>query len=230
MNPWEKIDVARAPDGGELILYQRDHEFVIRIDGRELMSSHAHGSEEAMAELACARLAQAEAPRVLIGGLGLGYTLAAALRLLPATARVLVAELVPAVVEWNRGPLANLAGRPLDDPRVEVKVLDVADVLRATRQRYDAILFDVDNGPVALTRKANQILYSDLGIKRVKSTLRTGGVFSVWSAAPDTIFAERLRRLGFTNVVTHDVHSRGVAGGPKHTIFVALAPEATRIR
>ncbi len=225
MIPWKTIGRTRTPDGGELVLYQQAHEFVIRVDGHELMSSREHASEESMAELVCGQLAQAEAPRVLIGGLGLGYTLAATLRLLPETARVIVAELVPAVVEWNRGPLANLAGRPLADPRVEVKVRDVADVLRATRQRYDAILYDVDNGPAALTRKANQLLYSDPALKRVKSTLRPGGVFSVWSAAPDATFAARLRRLGFTQVAAHDVPSRGVGGGPKHTIFVARAPE-----
>jgi spermidine synthase len=219
---WEKIAVARAPEGGELVLYRRACEFVIRVDGHELMSSRAHGSEEAMAVLACERFAQAEAPRVLIGGLGLGYTLAATLRLLPATARVVVAELVPAVVEWNRGLLADLAGRPLDDPRVEVKVLDVARVLRATRQRYDAILYDVDNGPAALTRKANLILYGDQGIRLVRSTLRPGGVFAVWSAEPDLLFAARLRRFGFADVVTHDVSARGVAGGPKHAILVCL--------
>jgi spermidine synthase len=224
MIPWEQIDAARAPDSGELVLYRQGREYMIRIDGRELMSSGAHVSEDALAELACARLAQSGAPRVLVGGLGLGYTLAAALRLLPAAARVVVAELVPAVVEWNRGPLAGLAGHPLDDPRVEVKVLDVAGVLRATRQRYDAILYDVDNGPAALTRKANQLLYDEPGIRLVKSALRPGGVFSVWSAEPDAIFAERLCRLGFTRVVTHEAPCRSTGGGPKHAILVAELP------
>jgi spermidine synthase len=184
MLPWRELGRARAPDGGELILRERDGEFVIRVDGHELMSSRAHGSEEAMAHLACDHLAAAEAPRVLVGGLGLGYTLRATLDVLPASARVVVAELVPAVVEWNRGPLGPLAGRPLDDTRVEVHTGDVMALLRKTTVRFDAVLLDVDNGPAALTRKANQLIYGPTGLETIKRALRRGGALAVWSASP----------------------------------------------
>ncbi len=219
MIPWEKLGAARAPDGGELILYRRDGEYVIRVDGRELMSSRAHGSEEFMAELACEMFAANEAPRALIGGLGMGFTLASALRVLPPGAKITVAELVPAVVEWNRGPLAPLAGRPVEDPRVTIDARDVGAVLRAAKQRFDAIMYDVDNGPVGLTRKANNVLYSDQGLALVKRTLRPKGVFAVWSAMPDAKFEARLRKAGF-EAKSHSVPARGIAGGPKHTIFV----------
>jgi spermidine synthase len=215
--PWQTLGRARAPDGGELVLYQRGGEFVIRVDGRELMSSRAHGSEEEMARRACG----AATKDVLIGGLGLGYTVRAALDVLPAEARLVVAEIVPAVVEWNRGPLAHLAGRPLDDPRASVEVGDVGRVLRGGH-RWDAILLDVDNGPVALTRKANHALYGPTGIATAKAALRRGGVLAVWSAHRDDAFMSRLRRAGFTVEAT-DVPARGVAGGPMHTIFLARA-------
>jgi len=215
--PWHTLGSARAPDGGELVLYQRGGEFVIRVDGRELMSSRAHGSEEEMARRACGSGAR----DVLIGGLGLGYTVRAALDALPADARVVVAEIVPAVVEWNRGPLAHLAGRPLEDLRVSVEVADVGRVLRAGR-RFDAILLDVDNGPVALTRKANHALYGPTGITVAKSALRRGGVLAVWSAHRDDRFVSRLRKAGFTPEAV-DVPARGVAGGPMHTIFFGRA-------
>jgi spermidine synthase len=218
--PWEKLGAARAPDGGELVLYQRGGEFVIRVDGRELMSSRAHGSEERMAELTCAELSAQ--PRVLIGGLGMGFTLAATLRCVPPSAQVTVAELVPAVVEWNRGPLAPLAGRPLEDPRVTVDPRDVGAVLRAATSRFDVIMYDVDNGPNGLTRKSNNVLYSDQGLALVKRTLRPRGVFAVWSAAPDAKFEARLRRAGFA-AKSHGVPARGSAGGPMHTIFIGVA-------
>jgi spermidine synthase len=229
---WETLGRARAPDGGELVLYRRGGEHVIRVDGLELMSSRAHGSEEEMARLACADLGAAArvgvpvSVRVLIGGLGMGYTVRATLAVLDeheacgADAEVVVAELVPAVVEWNRGPLAHLAGRPLDDPRVRVHEGDVGQAMRAGG-RFDAILLDVDNGPVALTRKANHALYGLTGIATAKSALRRGGVLAVWSAHRDDRFVARLRRAGFGRVDAVDVPARGVAGGPLHTIFVA---------
>jgi spermidine synthase len=191
---------------------------VIRVGGRELMSSRAHGSEEELAELACRPHAQAAAPRVLVGGLGLGYTLRATLDILPRGARVVVAEIVSAVVEWNRGPLAPLAGRPLDDARVSVEGCDVAHLLRRG-PRWDAILLDVDNGPIALTRMANHVLYTQVGLGVAKAALRPGGTLAVWSAAPDRAFVTRLRKAGFTAEAV-DVPARGVAGGPMHTIFV----------
>ena len=223
MNPWAKLGVARAPEGGELILYERAGEFSIRVNGHELMSSRAHGSEEHLAALACAGLGS-EA-RVLIGGLGMGYTLRAALDRLPPGSQVVVAELVPAVVEWNRGPLAHLAGRPLDDPRVSLEVRDVGRVLRESRERWDVILLDVDNGPQALTRKANHALYGDQGLALARRCLRRGGAYAVWSASPDEAFLRRLRRAGFAAAEAHDVPARGTAGGPLHTIFLGRAGE-----
>jgi spermidine synthase len=217
--PWERLGRARAPDGGELVLYRRDDEFVIRVDGRELMSSRAHGSEEELAGLACAGLGERDDARVLVGGLGLGYTLRAALDRVGSGATVVVAEIVPQVVEWNLGPLADLARRPLEDPRVEVHVGDVGGLLRATRARFDAIILDVDNGPVALTRKANQVLYGETGLALAKRCLRGRGALAVWSAAPDARFEKRLRKAGF-RVEVEETPARGRGGGPMHTIFV----------
>ena len=220
MIPWDRLGTATAPDGATLVLYRRDGEFVIRADGQELMSSRAHGSEEAMAHLACAELASRSGVRVLVGGLGMGYTLRAALDALAADAKVVVAELVPAVVDWNRGPLGDLAGRPLDDARTDLVIGEVGALLRAGGARYDAILYDVDNGPQALTRKGNQILYTTQGLMLVKGALRPGGRFAVWSASPDDRFAARFRRAGFSSVTSHTVPARGVGGGPRHVIFL----------
>lgn len=222
MKPWQVLGRERAPEGGELVLYHSDGSYVIRVDGKELMSSRAHDSEEALARLGCEHLRQASGARVLIGGLGLGYTLRAALRVLPADASVTVAEIVPAVIAWNRGPLADLAGRPLEDPRVIVEPRDVGQVLRATRVRFDAILLDIDNGPAGLTRKANHVLYTDTGIALAKGALRTGGVLAVWSAAPDPGFERRLRRGGLA-AETHLAPARGKSGGSKHIIFLGRA-------
>jgi spermidine synthase len=216
MTPWEILGKARAPDGEELTLARRGDELVIRIGGRDLMSSRLHGSEEEMARVACAG-ARAEA-RVLVGGLGLGYTLRATLDSLGPAARVVVAEIVPAVLEWNRGPLAHLAARPLFDPRVAVEATDVGGVIRRPGARWDAILLDVDNGPVALTRKANQILYTAVGLEATKRALRPGGVLAVWSASPDDMFAQRLRRAGF-KVEVRATPARGAKGGSMHTVF-----------
>lgn len=222
MIPWETVGRERAPDGGELILYRRGGEFLIRVDGRELMSSRAHGSEDQLARLACEGMAGASSPRVLIGGLGLGYTLRAALDVLPTAALVDVTEIVPAVVEWNRGLVGTLAGRPLDDPRVNVMVEDVGERMRLAGERYDAIVLDVDNGPAALTRKANHGLYIESGLATAKRSLRVGGVLAVWSADPDVRFERRLVRAGFA-VETHSVPARGSGGGPRHTVFLGRA-------
>jgi len=221
MIPWELIDTSRAPgSGGELRLYRRGREYSIQVDGNELMNSRAHGSEEALAELACDRIADCLAPRILIGGMGMGYTTAAALRRLGPDGRVVVAELVPAVVEWNRGPLADLAGYPLNDDRVIVREIDVALILRAEQQAYDAILLDVDNGPEALTRKGNQWLYGRAGLEAAFNALRPAGVLAVWSAGPDQSFTRRLTQAGFE---AHEVRvaARGKAGGNRHTIWLA---------
>ncbi len=202
-----------------LVLLQRGHEFVIRTGPHALMSSTAHGSEEALAGLACDRIADRSAARVLIGGLGMGFTLAVALAHLRPTARVVVAELVPAVVEWNRGPLAHLAQRPLEDPRVAVHEGDVADVIRASAGAFDAILLDVDNGPNGLTRKSNDGLYSVVGLGAAFRALRGGGVFGVWSVAPDRAFTRRLTECGFA-AEEQIVRARRTKGG-RHTLWLA---------
>jgi len=220
MIPWQELGRAKAPDGGTLVLRNRGGDYEIRVDGHELMSNRAHGSEEALARLGCELAAAAEAPRVLVGGLGMGYTLRATLDVLPATAQVVVAELVPAVVEWNRGPLAHLAGQPLADPRAQVHTGDIVAYLRAQTVRFDAILLDVDNGPRALTRKGNQILYTPPGLELLRRTLRPRGILAIWSSDRYPDFERLLSRHGFT-ARSVDVPARGAAGGPKHTIFVA---------
>lgn len=220
MLPWDLLDSARIPESrGELCLYRRGDEFSIRVDRDELMNSRVHGSEETLARIACDRVAGRPHARVLIGGLGMGYTLAAALERLGADSRVVVAELAPAVVEWNRGPLAALAGHPLRDERVTVFEGDVAEVLKAESQAYDAIVLDVDNGPEGFTRKANDWLYARSGLTRAFAALRSGGVFAVWSATPDRAFTFRLRCAGF-KVEDFRVPAGAGAGG-RHTIWIA---------
>jgi spermidine synthase len=217
VKPWIVRGRARAEGGGELTLHQRDHEFVIRVDGRELMSSRRHGSEDELARIGCAGLGPS--PRVLVGGLGLGFTLRAALEVLPAGARVVVAELVDAVVAWNRDVLGHLAGHPLRDPRVEVIVGDVADAIRAPGEGFDGILLDMDNGPEALVRADNAALYAPAGLAAVRAALRPGGAVAVWSADRDEAFARALRRAGFDARV-HDVEIVPGRRGARHAIFV----------
>jgi len=222
MIPWVFLESAQVSgNGGELCLYRRGEEFSIRVGNRELMNSRVHGSEEALAELACARIAGRARPRILIGGLGMGFTLAAALRGLGPEGRVTVAELVPAVVAWNRGHLAALAGHPLQDARVTVQEVDVAQILRAEWQAYDAILLDVDNGPEALGRKENDWLYARPGLEAAHAALRAAGLLAVWSAAPNRTFVQRLRRAGFT---VEEVHTpaRSSGKGRRHTIWLAV--------
>jgi len=195
----ELVDTAQIPGGGgELQLFKCDAEYSISIDGSNtLMSTWAHQSEDALAELACRKIAGRIQPRVLIGGLGMGFTLAAALRHLGADAEVVVAELVPAVVAWNRGVLGKYADYPLQDERTTVREGDVAKLLRAQRGGYDAILLDVDNGPKGLTRKKNDWLYSTDGLYEAYEALRPEGILAVWSAAPSRNFMARLRKIGF---------------------------------
>lgn len=224
MIPWTLLDIAQAPGNGEeLRLYKRGAEFSIRVGNSELMNSRVHGSEEALARLACERIAAHPRPRVLIGGLGMGYTVSAALRVLGIDGQVVVAELSPAVVAWNRGPLADLAGNPLQDERVEIREIDVALIIKTELHAYDAILLDVDNGPQGLTRKGNDWLYSLNGLNMALAALRPGGVLGVWSAAPDKAFTRRLRTAGF-KVDEVCVRARGAFGGAKHTIWIALVP------
>jgi spermidine synthase len=181
-----------------------------------------HGSEEALATFGCRRARTLDAPSVLIGGLGMGFTLRATLDLLPLDASVVVAELVPALVEWNRGPLGPLAGHPLEDRRVVVEVGDVGTTLRASRDRFDAVLLDVDNGPAAFTASHNVGLYDDRGLAATKTALKAGGVLAVWSARDDRRFEQRLRYAGFT-VAVERVRARLKKGGPRHTIFLAFS-------
>lgn len=196
---WELVDTAPIPgQGTELQLYQRESEFSISIlGGGVLMSTWAHQSEDALAELPCRKIVDRHQPRVLIGGLGMGFTLAAALKSLGENAEVVVAELVPGLVEWNRGSLGKYAGNPLHDPRTQVRVGDVAKVLREKRQAYDAILLDVDNGPHAITRKKNNWLYTTDGLTESYRALRPEGILAIWSAGPDREFMQRLQKIGF---------------------------------
>jgi spermidine synthase len=219
VKPWELIGQTRAPDGAELALTLRSGEYVILANGKSLMSSRMHGSEEALATFACARIRGREEPRVLIGGLGMGFTLRATLDLLPQDGTVVVAELLPAVVEWNRGPLGPLAGHPLKDRRVRVEQGDVAATLRSSVDAFDAILLDVDNGPAAFATSGNAALYNDAGLAAARKALREGGVLAVWSARDDRKFEQRLRYAGF-RVEVERVRGRLKKGGPKHTIFI----------
>ncbi|VAW75582.1 Spermidine synthase [hydrothermal vent metagenome] len=221
MRPWVLLDSAQVPgNGGELRLYQRGEEFSIKIvGGGELMNSRVHGSEDALAEHASVRLAGCEKPQLLIGGLGMGFTLAAALRHFGGQMQVDVAELLPAVVEWNKGPLGEHAGHPLRDPRVTVREIDVARIIKAGRQSYDAILLDVDNGPEGLTRKENDWLYGMTGLNAAYAALRPGGILAVWSAGPDRDFLQRLRKVGF-EVDEVRVRAHG-SKGARHIIWFA---------
>jgi spermidine synthase len=202
-----------------MTLTRHGSEYVILASGQSLMSSRMHGSEEALAMFACGRARALEEPCVLVGGLGMGFTLRATLDLLPAAATVVVSELVPAVVDWNRGPLGPLARHPLKDKRVVVDVNDVAATLRASPRRFDAVLLDVDNGPAAFTASHNAGLYDDRGLAAARAALKPGGVLAVWSSREDRRFEQRLRYGGF-NVTVERVRGRLKKGGPRHTIFL----------
>ena len=223
MQHLELIDETLTPDRIDLKLTRRGNEYIILANGKTLMSSRMHGSEEALATVACRRLQNLEQPCVLVGGLGMGFTLRATLDFLPPDAIVEVAELVPAVVDWNRGPLGPLAGHPLKDRRVRVHVGDVAVTLGAGPGRFDAVLLDVDNGPAAFTSSDNAWLYGDKGLAAARAALKIGGVLAVWSAREDRKFEQRLRYVGFT-VEVERVRARLKKGGPRHTIFLAHKP------
>jgi spermidine synthase len=201
-------------------LTRQGTEYVILAGGKPLMSSRMHGSEEALAAFGCAEARARDEPCVLVGGLGMGFTLRATLDLLPPGASVVVAELVPAVVEWNRGPLGPLAGHPLKDPRVRIEIGDVAATLRASTRRFDAALLDVDTGPAAVTATHNLRLYDDAGLAAARRALKDAGVLAVWSAWEDRRFEQRLRHAGFA-VQVERVRGRLKKGGPRHTIFIA---------
>jgi spermidine synthase len=225
MLPRNRIGTALIPGTKiELQLYQSGELFSIKIPGRgDLMNSRMHGSEKALAELACEKLGHPPAPRLLIGGLGMGFTLAAALRAVGPDAEVVVAELVPEVVEWNRTVIGAPAGHPLADPRSRVYVGDVGDVIRQTVGGFDAILMDVDNGPEGLVRRENDWLYGAEGLRAARSALRARGVLAVWSASPDRAFSKRLQDAGFA-VDEHVVRPHRAGKGPRHTIWIAACP------
>ena len=219
MIPWETLDTAAIPGGSEpLRLKRRGTEFSIMLGTNELMNSRLSGSEEALARLTVERL-ESSAPRILIGGLGLGFTLRASLPLLPAGAQVTVVELVPAVVAWARGPLAALHGDSLDDPRVTILEADVGAVIRAAEARWDAILLDVDNGPEGLSRAGNDALYSASGLAAARAALAPGGVLSVWSAGPDRSFTRRLQASGL-KVEEIPVRAGTTKRGARHVVWV----------
>ncbi len=227
MNSWITIDSTIIPGSDtELTLSQRNDDFAIRIAGLpgDLMNSRMHHSEDALAEFGCQHLRSNPSTRVLVGGLGMGFTLAAALKIVDESAEVVVAELVPAVVEWNHGPLGQCAGRPIVDSRSQVHLGDVAELIKQPSNPFDAILLDVDNGPEAMTHSDNEWLYSQAGLHRIYAKLRPGGIVTIWSTRADHKFSNRLENAGF-DVQLRKVRARP-GKGSRHTIFVARKPGA----
>ncbi len=222
--PWAVLDVASVPGGeNEMRLLRRNDEFSIQLGRNELMNSRVRGSEEALARLACTKLPPSSRPHLLIGGLGMGFTLRAALDVVGSTAEVVVAELVPAVATWCRGPLAHLSDNSLADPRVRLRHEDVALTIRASPGVYDVVLLDVDNGPGGLTRRGNDALYTLDGLQAARTALRPGGILGIWSAHHDRAFAACLRQTGF-HVVETTV--RGHNGrGARSTVWLARTPD-----
>lgn len=221
MQARERIGSARVPGGAELTLYRRGGDFMIVLDRNELMSSRMSGSEEALANLTCDRLRGRARLHLLIGGYGMGFTLRAALAALGEGGEVTVAELVPEIIDWARGPMADLAAGCLDDPRVRLVQADVADVIGAARGVYDAILLDVDNGPDGLVRQANDRIYSAQGIAAAIAALKPGGILAIWSAGPDAAFTRRLSGAGLI-VEEVAVRARSNGKGPRHVIWFAM--------
>ena len=221
MIPWLQIDTARVPGADvELRLMRRGAEFSMMLGQNELMNSRLSGSEEALATLACRRIEAVECPHVLIGGLGMGFTLRAALAVLGTEARITVAELVPAVIAWARGPMANIFANSLNDPRASILSADVIEVIQSHPSAFDAILLDVDNGPEGLIRKANDALYNLKGLKAIRRALRPGGVLAVWSSGPHPLFSKRLRDAGF-DVNEVAVRATAKRSGARHVIWFA---------
>lgn len=216
----EHIGTAQVPGGEPLELFRHDRDFMIVRGHNELMSTRKWGSEEALATMSAERIGGVAAPHVLIGGYGMGFTLRAALRVLPAQARITVVELVPEIIAWARGPMAEIAAGCLDDPRVTLLMGDVAAAIANGRGRYDAILLDVDNGPDGLVRAENDVLYAPAGLRHARAALTPGGVLAIWSAAPDPSFTRRLRSNGFA-VEEVQVAARSNGKGPRHVIWFA---------
>ena len=228
MIPWLQIDTARVPGAEiELRLMRRGDEFSMMLGPNELMNSRLSGSEEALATLTCRRIEAVKRPHLLIGGLGMGFTLRAALAVLGPAARVMVAELVPAVIGWARGPMAEIFGDSFADPRADIRCADVVDVIRSHVSAFDAILLDVDNGPEGLTRKANDALYDLKGLKAIHRALRAGGVLAVWSSGPHDRFSKRLRDAGF-DVSEVAVRATTRRSGARHVIWFAAKRDPAR--
>jgi spermidine synthase len=224
MIPWLQLDTVSVPGADvQLRLMQRGAEFSMRLGPNELMSSRLSGSEEALATLACRRIEAVKRPHLLIGGLGMGFTLRAALAVLGSDARIMVAELVPAVIAWARGPMADIFGDSLDDPRASIREADVVDVIASHDSAFDAILLDVDNGPEGLIRKANDALYDLKGLRAIRRALRPGGVLAVWSSGPNPLFSKRLRAAGF-DVNEVAVRATTKRSGSRHVIWFATKP------
>ena len=203
-------------------LQEHDGSYAIRVDGAELMSTRQHASEEKLAELACAHVKDKEGARILVGGLGFGFTLRAVLRAVPAGASVIVAEMLPAVIAWNRDPRWPLAADALSDRRVTVKEQDVAETIRLGRGSFDSIVLDIDNGPVALSTTSNDRLYDAAGLRSVRQALRPGGCAGFWSAAPNPAFEKRMADAGFSVEVQH-AHAHGKSGR-RHTLILGRRP------
>lgn len=233
MKPRELLATAVVPSAEgepvELRLVRHDRDFMIELDRNELMSTRRWGSEEALATMSIERIKGASEPALLIGGYGMGFTLRAALKALPEDAQVTVAELVPEIIEWARGPMADLAAGCLDDPRVQLVQADVALFIAGARDEYDAILLDVDNGPDGLVRVENDALYSAAGLREAKAALTPGGVLAIWSAAPDPGFRRRLEKAGFA-VDEVRVAARSNGKGAKHVIWFATPSGSSRTR
>lgn len=229
MKPSILLDTALAVDDGKpLSLYQHDKDFFIKEGAAELMNSRMHGSEEALAQLACKEIEHFPQPRVLIGGLGMGYTLRAALDILPEDAQVEVVELIPEVVKWNQGVIAHLAGNPLGDKRVTVHQGDVVKKIKEEKGKFGAILLDVDNGPQRLFRKGNDKLYNSTGLYTAYGVLKPEGIFAVWSSGPDKVFSRRLRAVGFEVSELHVNARSGAKAGGHHLIWLAKKPARGR--
>jgi spermidine synthase len=218
VKPWNRVDRTLTPDGKTISLHEHDGSYFIRVDGVPLMSTRQHASEERLAELACAHLRDVRDARVLIGGLGFGFTLRAALAALPDDASVTVAEIFAAVIEWNRNPAFPLAADAMADRRVRIVQSDVAEVIRGAHHEFDSILLDVDNGPAAMSTASNSRLYEYAGLQAARAALRPGACAAYWSAAPDAEFAKLMARAGFTVEVQHS-RARGNAGA-RHTLFI----------
>lgn len=224
MLPWDVLATAQAPDGDRLRLLRRGTEFSIRLQGgNELMNSRLGGSEEALASLALDRMAGPAAPCLLIGGLGMGFTLRAAQAMAPPKAQLIVSEIVPELVDWAGQHMGAVFGDCLSDPRVQIRIGDVGAHIRSATAAFDAILLDVDNGPDGLTRSGNDAIYSEAGLQAARRALRPGGVLAIWSAAPDDAFTRRLSRCGFTATMQPVRAAKG-GRGSRHTIWIALRP------